>query len=148
MSNHAHFLFLSGPADIVKLMRRLLTGYAISFNRRCKRHGQLFQNTVQKSIVCREDTYLKELVRSLVGWAAVKKRRKQGMDWIKGDQRILGESDIVLSTTVQQSISLRVQLLSTLWICVTLDQFREGLGCRRLLITRCRSFDGVGLSSQ
>lgn len=43
-------------------MRRLLTGYAVSFNRRHNRSGQLFQNRY-KSIVCQEDTYLKELVR-------------------------------------------------------------------------------------
>jgi len=43
-------------------MRRLLTGYAIRFNRRHKRHGQLFQNRY-KSIICQEDIYLKELVR-------------------------------------------------------------------------------------
>jgi len=43
-------------------MRRLLTGYAVSFNRRHKRHGQLFQNRY-KSIVCQEDVYLRELVR-------------------------------------------------------------------------------------
>jgi hypothetical protein len=43
-------------------MRRLLTGYAVSFNRRHKRSGQLFQNRY-KSIVCQEDAYLKELVR-------------------------------------------------------------------------------------
>ena len=43
-------------------MRRLLTGYAVSFNRRHNRHGQLFQNRY-KSILCQEDTYLKELVR-------------------------------------------------------------------------------------
>jgi len=43
-------------------MRRLLTGYAVSFNLRHKRHGQLFQNRY-KSIICQEDTYLKELVR-------------------------------------------------------------------------------------
>jgi putative transposase len=43
-------------------MRRLLTGYVLSFNRRHKRSGQLFQNRY-KSIVCQEDAYLKELVR-------------------------------------------------------------------------------------
>jgi putative transposase len=181
MRNHAHFLFRSGPAGMAKLMRRLLTGYAISFNRRYKRHGQLFQNRY-KSIICQEDTYLKELVRyihlnpvraglvkdlsglkkyafcghgvvmgtrscgwqddqyvlryfaqttvqarkrylayvkaglnqgrrpelvggglvrSLGGWAAVKKLRKQGMDRTKADQRILGEPDFVLSILEQ-----------------------------------------------
>jgi hypothetical protein len=43
-------------------MRRLLTGYAVSFNRRHRRHGQLFQNRY-KSFLCEEDLYLKELVR-------------------------------------------------------------------------------------
>jgi len=62
MTNHAHFLFRSGPLGISTLMRRLLTGYAVSFNRRHKRHGQLFQNRY-KSILCQEDTYLKKLVR-------------------------------------------------------------------------------------
>ncbi len=40
----------------------LLTGYAVSYNKRHKRHGQLFQNRY-KSIVCQEDVYFKELVR-------------------------------------------------------------------------------------
>jgi len=62
MSNHAHFLFRSGPCGLAELMRRLLTGYAVSFNRRHKRHGQLFQNRY-KSIIRQEDAYLKELVR-------------------------------------------------------------------------------------
>jgi hypothetical protein len=43
-------------------MRRLLTGYAVSFNRRCRRYGHLFQNRY-KSILCQEDAYLGELVR-------------------------------------------------------------------------------------
>ncbi len=43
-------------------MRRLLTGYAVSFNRRHRRRGQLFQNRY-KSILCQEDAYLRELVR-------------------------------------------------------------------------------------
>jgi len=62
LSNHAHFLFKSGPAGIAALMRRLLTGYAVTYNRRHKRHGQLFQNRY-KSIICQEDSYLLELVR-------------------------------------------------------------------------------------
>ena len=62
MTNHAHFLLRSGPGGIAHLMRRLLTGYAVSFNRRHRRHGQLFQNRY-KSIICQEDVYFKELVR-------------------------------------------------------------------------------------
>ena len=62
LPNHAHFLFRSGTKGIAALMRRLLTGYAVSYNRRHKRHGQLFQNRY-KSVVCQEDAYLVELVR-------------------------------------------------------------------------------------
>ena len=62
MTNHAHFLFRSGKTGISTIMRRLLTGYAVSFNHRYRRHGQLFQNRY-KSVICQEDAYLKELVR-------------------------------------------------------------------------------------
>lgn len=175
LSNHAHFLLRSGPAGIAALMRRLLTGYAVSYNRRHRRHGQLFQNRY-KSIICQEDAYLVELVRyihlnplrakivadmkeldgysycghsalmgktkrqwqdteyvlgffgkgigearkeyrsyvekgismgrrpelvggglirSLGGWDEVKKMRQKGVDRIKSDQRILGDSGFV-----------------------------------------------------
>ena len=43
-------------------MRRLLTGYAVYFNRKHDRAGHLFQNRY-KSILCQEDAYLLELVR-------------------------------------------------------------------------------------
>lgn len=181
MSNHAHFLFRSGPDGLVALMQRLLTGHAVGFNRRHKRHGQLFQNRY-KSIICQEDAYLKELVRyihlnpvragliddlrslarypfsghralatagkcdwqdsayvlgyfgqrnaqarkayrdyvssgltmgrrpelvggglirSMGGWSEVKTLRRRGMDRIKGDERILGDSDFVTSVLAQ-----------------------------------------------
>ena len=62
MTNHVHLLILTAHAPLATLMRRLLTGYAISFNRRHRRHGQLFQNRY-KSILCQEDAYLRELTR-------------------------------------------------------------------------------------
>ena len=61
LTNHAHLLVKSGPAGISGFMRRLLTGYAISYNRRHKRHGYLFQNRY-KSIVCQEEAYFLKLV--------------------------------------------------------------------------------------
>ena len=64
MDNHVHFLLFSGPEGLSSLMRKLLTGYAIRFNRRHQRSGHLFQNRY-KSIVCEEDPYLRELVRYL-----------------------------------------------------------------------------------
>ncbi len=62
MTNHVHLLLKTGRSPIATVMRRLLTGYAVSFNRRHRRHGQLFQNRY-KSFLCEEDVYLKELVR-------------------------------------------------------------------------------------
>ncbi|MBN2033916.1 MAG: transposase [Deltaproteobacteria bacterium] len=62
MPDHVHMLLTSGLSGISTLLRRLLTGYALSFNRRYKRHGQLFQNRY-KSIICQEDAYFQELVR-------------------------------------------------------------------------------------
>lgn len=62
MPNHAHFLFRTGGVPISTIMSRLLTGYAVSFNKRYHRHGKLFQNRY-KSILCQEEPYFKELVR-------------------------------------------------------------------------------------
>jgi len=62
MTNHLHLILRTGTAPIATVMRRLLTGYAVSFNRRHRRHGHLFQNRY-KSILCQEDPYLLELVR-------------------------------------------------------------------------------------
>jgi REP element-mobilizing transposase RayT len=60
--NHFHLLLRTGKTSISTVMRRLLTGHAVYFNRRHRRHGQLYQNRF-KSILCQEDTYLLELVR-------------------------------------------------------------------------------------
>jgi REP element-mobilizing transposase RayT len=61
MTNHVHVLVRSGPKGISQYMRRLMTGYAIRYNRRHQRHGYLFQNRY-KSIVCEEEAYFRELV--------------------------------------------------------------------------------------
>ena len=60
--NHFHLLLRTGTTSISTVMRRLLTGYAVSHNFRHRRHGHLFQNRY-KSILCQEDSYLLELVR-------------------------------------------------------------------------------------
>ena len=62
MPNHVHLLLRTGLTALSTVMARLLTGYAVHFNRTYRRHGQLFQNRY-KSIICQEDAYLKELVR-------------------------------------------------------------------------------------
>jgi len=62
LPNHFHLLCKTGKMSLARSMRRLLTGYAVSFNLRHRRSGHLFQNRY-KSIVCQEDSYLMELVR-------------------------------------------------------------------------------------
>ncbi len=60
--NHFHLLLKTGQAPIATVMRRLLTGHAIFYNRRHRRCGHLFQNRY-KSILCQEDSYLLQVVR-------------------------------------------------------------------------------------
>jgi putative transposase len=50
MKNHAHLLLRTGLVPIATVMRRILTGYAQDFNRRHRRHGQLFQNRYKVSV--------------------------------------------------------------------------------------------------
>ena len=62
LSNHAHLLLRTGTVPLSTIMARLLSGYAVSFNKRHNRAGHLFQNRY-KSIICQEDIYFQELVR-------------------------------------------------------------------------------------
>ena len=62
MPNHAHLLIRTGVEPLSRVMRRLLTGYAVSFNRRHKRTGHLFQNRF-KSILVEEEPYFLQLIR-------------------------------------------------------------------------------------
>lgn len=62
MPNHFHLLLRTGSMPMETVMRRVLTGYAVSFNLKYRRQGHLFQNRY-KSILCQEDIYLKELAR-------------------------------------------------------------------------------------
>ena len=60
--NHFHLLLKPVRFQLAVLMRRLLTGYAVTFNLIHGRAGHLFQNRY-KSIVCDKENYLLELVR-------------------------------------------------------------------------------------
>jgi REP element-mobilizing transposase RayT len=62
MPNHFHLLLLPTRYKLAALMRRVLTGYAVTFNLVHHRVGHLFQNRY-KSIVCDKENYLLELVR-------------------------------------------------------------------------------------
>ena len=54
MDNHVHLLVRSGAKPVAILMRKLLTWYAVYYNRRHHRSGYLFENRY-KSVLCQED---------------------------------------------------------------------------------------------
>ena len=61
LSNHFHLLVRTGRESLSRVMRRVLTGYAVSFNQRHRRVGHLFQNRF-KSILVEEEAYFHQLV--------------------------------------------------------------------------------------
>ncbi len=61
MPNHLHLLIRTGPESISLLMHRLLTGFAISYNRRHDRTGHVFQGRF-KSILVQEENYFLKLI--------------------------------------------------------------------------------------
>jgi putative transposase len=60
--NHFHLLIRPAETHLSTMMQRIMTGYAVNFNRQHNRKGHLFQNRY-KSIVVDEDAYFLELVR-------------------------------------------------------------------------------------
>ena len=62
MPNHFHLLIRTSEKPLSDLMRKLLTGYALYFNKKYERSGYLYQNRY-KSILCQEEEYLLKLIR-------------------------------------------------------------------------------------
>ena len=62
MPNHFHLLLRPIQDSLSTMMRRLLTGHAVWYNKRHARQGHLFQNRY-KSIIVEEDPYFLELLR-------------------------------------------------------------------------------------
>lgn len=95
MSNHFHMLIRPAETHLSTIMQRLMTGYAVNFNKRHKRVGHLFQNRY-KSIVVDEDPYFLELVRYIhlnpvragiiTGIAALERYRFSGHSVIMGNR--------------------------------------------------------------
>jgi REP element-mobilizing transposase RayT len=60
MPNHLHLLIRTGKNPLSDIMRSVLTGYAVYYNKKNRRHGYLYQNRY-KSILCQEEPYLLKL---------------------------------------------------------------------------------------
>lgn len=62
MPNHLHILAETGDVPLSRFMHKLLTGYAVRFNRKYERVGHLFQGRY-KSILVHKETYFIRLLR-------------------------------------------------------------------------------------
>jgi hypothetical protein len=51
--NRAHFLLRTGQTPLTILMSRLLTGYAVSYNRRQRQRGHLFKSGWKNATSCK-----------------------------------------------------------------------------------------------
>ncbi|MFH1259209.1 MAG: transposase [Elusimicrobiota bacterium] len=96
MPNHLHLLIKTGEKPLNRIMRKILTGYAVNFNIRYKRAGHLFQNRY-KSIIVEEEAYLLDLVRYIhlnpIRAKIVKDLRElEGYKW-SGYGTIMGEQE-------------------------------------------------------
>jgi predicted AAA+ superfamily ATPase len=90
-----------------------LTGYVVSFNRRHKRHGQLFQNRF-KSIVCQEDVYPKQLIRPSSRNISNRSDRSLDEDRRSGRFLLTGSANLMALPTVADSLAGRIETLSLL----------------------------------
>ena len=68
-SQRVRFPLQTGAVPLATVVRRVLTGYAGTFNRRHHRRGDLFQDRY-KSILCQGESYLLDRVRYLGEFAA------------------------------------------------------------------------------
>jgi len=90
--NHFHLLLRRTAVPVSTLMQRLLTSYAMYFNRRHQRCGHLFQNRY-KAIVCQDDAYFLELIR-YINLNPLRARLVEDMDGL-GKYRYAGHSYIL-----------------------------------------------------
>ena len=103
LSNHAHFLFRTGTAPLSRLMRRLLTGYVLSyFGKRKAQARNEYESFVKEGLAQgrRKEFTGGGLIRSFGGWIEARESLK-GRDHVMSDERILGDSDFVDSVISQ-----------------------------------------------
>lgn len=102
MPNHFHLLIRTSAVPLSDLMRKLLTGYALYFNKKYKRSGYLYQGRY-KSILCQEESYLLELLRYIhlnpLRAGIVKDIRNLGNYKWSGHGVIIGRNEAFWQTT-------------------------------------------------
>ena len=114
MPNHVHLLLKTGLSPIATVMRRLLTGYAVSlyflrlFGQSTRNARRGYESFVSKGVGQgrRPELVGGGLLRSVGGWSALKGFRDIGVR-IKGDERLLGSSDFVERVLKQANEQLK-----------------------------------------
>ena len=91
-SQRVRFPLQTGAVPLATVVRRVLTGYAGTFNRRHHRHGYLFQNR-HKFILCQEELYRLELVRYLGESEFVAAALAAGGEGLERRQRLRSHGD-------------------------------------------------------
>lgn len=97
LPNRFHLLLRPRDVPLATFMRRLLTGYAVTFNLRHRRAGHLFHNRYS-SVVCEDEPYLRELVR-YIHLAPLRAKLVQDLDALNeypwsGHAVLMGEREL------------------------------------------------------
>lgn len=102
MANHFHFAIKVDQAPLSQIMQRLLTDYALSFNRRHDRQGHLFQARY-KAINCHDDAYLAALIRYIHENPVRASLCERAEDWLwsSASSRSFAVPEIVDSAVIQ-----------------------------------------------
>ncbi len=157
--NHFHLLVRSEKTPIATLMRRLLTAYALHFNRKYGRSGHLFQNRY-KSVPCGDEVYFRELIRYIhlnpvraglcsfkelpafrfCGHGSILANRR--LPWLDADHvlKLFGRSDLPARMAYQEFIEGGVGSIQTV------DLRASGVDSGNLLEDRGRSLPEPGIS--
>ena len=132
MDNHYHLLLVTGKSKLSELMRCLLTGYGVYYNKVNKRSGYVFQNRY-KSIVCDRDEYLLSLIRYIhLNPVRVKKIEIEALNNYKwtGHKELVGkqrrEDKIVECEEVLSFFSKRKKEAKRVYI----EYVKEGVGLK------------------
>ena len=124
MDNHFHLLLQTGETPLSKVMRRLLTGYAIYFNKRYGRKGYLFQNRY-KSIVCDKDSYLLTLIRYIhlnpVKANIIEYKKLSKYRWTGHKEILEGKSDLIKTNEILSYFDKREKVARKQYLEYILD---------------------------
>jgi hypothetical protein len=86
---HAHFLLRTGLLPLTTVMRRILTGYVVGFNRRHNRHGQLFQNMMSDERILGDSEFIDSVLsQANERYEPRYERKPQGYDFDRIANRI------------------------------------------------------------